>query len=130
MFTRVGRMILLVKDYNEALKFYVGKLGFEKIYDETTPDGLRYVHIGLPGQEDVALWMIKAAAGEKSLVGRQSGNEPLFVLYTDDCKKTHAALCQSGVEFLYEPEDSEGDIHVHFKDLYGNQIVMVQLKQG
>jgi catechol 2,3-dioxygenase-like lactoylglutathione lyase family enzyme len=129
MFTRIGRMILLVKDYDEALKFYVDKLGFEKIYDETVGnDGLRYVHIGLPGQQEVALWMLKAAAGEKSLVGRQAGNEPLFVLYTDDCKKTYAALHQRGVEFLYEPEDSEGDIHVHFKDLYGNQVVMVQLK--
>jgi catechol 2,3-dioxygenase-like lactoylglutathione lyase family enzyme len=128
MFTRIGRIILLVKDYEEALKFYVEKLGFEKIYDETVGDGLRYVHIGLPGQEEVALWMIKAGNGERSLVGRQAGNEPLFVLYTDDCKKTYETLRQRDVEFLYEPEDSEGDIHVHFKDLYGNQIVMVQLK--
>jgi catechol 2,3-dioxygenase-like lactoylglutathione lyase family enzyme len=128
MFTRIGRMILLVKDYEEALGFYVDKLGFEKIYDETTPDGLRYVHVGLSGQEDVGLWMLKAATGEKSLVGRQAGGEPLFVFYTDDCKKNYETLRERGVEFLYEPEDSEGDIHVHFKDLYGNQIVMVQLK--
>ena len=128
MFTRIGRMILLVKEYEEALSFYVGKLGFQKIYDQTVSDELRYVHIGLPGQEDIGLWMLKAGTGEKSLVGRQAGGEPLFVLYTDDCKKTYATLRQRGVEFLYEPEDTEGDIHVHFKDVYGNQIVMVELK--
>src|SRR5512141_1426458 len=128
MFTRIGRMILLVKDYEEALSFYVGKLGFEKIYDETVSEGLRYVHIGVPGQEDVGLWMLKAGTGEKSLVGRQAGGEPLFVLYTDDCKTTYETLRGRGVEVLYEPEDSEGDIHVHFKDVYGNQIVMVELK--
>ena len=128
MFTRIGRMILLVKDYEEALSFYVGKLGFEKIYDETIPDGPRYVHVGVPGQEDVGLWMLKAGTGEKSLVGRQAGDEPLFVLYADDCKKTYETLRERGVDFLYEPQDSEGDIHVHFKDIYGNQIVMVELK--
>jgi len=128
MFTRIGRMILLVKDYEEALSFYVGKLGFQKIYDETVSDELRYVHIGVTGQEDVGFWMLKAGTGEKSLVGRQAGGEPLFVLYADDCKKTYETLRQRGVEFLYEPEDTEGDIHVHFKDVYGNQIVMVELK--
>jgi len=128
MFTRIGRMILLVKDYEEALSFYVGKLGFEKMYDETVSDELRYVHVGVPGQEDVGLWMLKAGTGEKSLVGRQAGDEPLFVFYTDDCKKTYETLLQRDVKFLYEPEDSEGDVHVHFKDLYGNQIVMVELK--
>ena len=75
MFTRIGRMILLVKDYEEALSFYVGKLGFEKMYDETVSDELRYVHVGVPGQEDVGLWMLKAGTGEKSLVGRQAGDE-------------------------------------------------------
>ena len=128
MFTRIGRMILLVKDYEEALSFYVGKLGFQKIYDETVSDGPRYVHVGLPGQEDIGLWMLKAGTGEKSLVGRQAGDEPLFVLYTDDCKKTYETLHERGVEFLYELEEAEGDVHVHFKDLYGNQIIMVELK--
>jgi len=128
MFTRIGRMILLVKDYEEALSFYVGKLGFEKIFDQTVSDDLRYVHIGLQGQEDVGIWMLKAGTGERSLVGRQAGGEPLFVFYTDDCKKTYETLRQRDVEFLYEPEESEGDVHVHFKDLYGNQIVMVELK--
>jgi len=128
MFTHLGRMILLVKDYDEALSFYVGKLGFEKLYDQTVSDELRYVHVGVPGQDDVGLWMLKAATGEKSLVGRQAGSQPLFVLYTDNCQKAYKTLAPRGVEFMYEPEDTEGDVHVHFKDLYGNQIVLVELK--
>jgi len=128
MFTHLGRMILLVKDYDEALAFYVEKLGFEKLYDQTISEEQRYVHVGVPAQADVGLWMLKAGAGEKSLVGRQAGSQPLFVLYTDDCMKTYKTLKPRGVEFLYEPEDTEGDVHVHFKDLYGNQIVLVELK--
>jgi catechol 2,3-dioxygenase-like lactoylglutathione lyase family enzyme len=121
-------MILLVKDYDEALSFYVGKLGFEKLYDQTVADDLRFVHVGVPGQENVGLWMLKAGPGEKSLVGRQAGSQPLFVLYTANCQKTYKTLVPRGVEFMYEPEDTEGDVHVHFKDLYGNQIVLVELK--
>jgi len=128
MFKHLGRMILLVKDYDEALAFYVGKLGFEKLYDQTVSEDLRYVHIGVPGQADVGLWMLKAGPGEKSLVGRQAGSQPLFVIYTDDCQKTYKTLKPRGVEFLYEPEDTEGDVHTHFKDLYGNQIILVELK--
>ena len=128
MFTHLGRMILLVKDYDEALGFYVGKLGFEKLFDQTISDAVRYVHIGVPGQSEVALWLLKAGTGEKSLVGRQTGSKPLFILYTKDCQKTYQALKQSGVDFLYEPEDTEGDVHVHFQDLYGNQIILVELK--
>lgn len=128
MFTQIGRMVLLVKDYDEALAFYVGKLEFEKLYDDTVSETLRFVHIGLPGQESVGLWMLKAGQGERSLVGRQAGSEPLFVFYTEDCRKAYETLRQRGVEFLYEPEENDGDIHVHFKDLYGNQIAMVELK--
>lgn len=129
MFTRIGRMILLVKDYEEALRFYVDKLGFEKLFDQSADEGLRYVHIGIPGQPETGIWMIKASIGEKSLVGRQAGEEPLFVFYTQDCKKAYQNLKQRGVEFLYEPSDEDGDVHVHFKDVYGNQIMMVEFKQ-
>ena len=128
MFTHLGRMILLVKDYDEALSFYVGKLGFEKLFDQTISDDVRYVHVGVPGQGEVGLWLLKAGTGEKSLVGRQAGSKPLFILYTKDCRNTYTALKLRGVEFLYEPEDTEGDVHVHFQDLYGNQIILVELK--
>ncbi len=129
MFTHIGRMVLLVKDYDEALGFYIGKLEFTKIYDQTVSESLRLVHIGVPGQEKVGIWMLKAGMENQTLVGSQTNGEPLFVFYTDDCMKTYETLKGRGVEFMYEPESTEADVHVHFKDLYGNQIVMVQLKQ-
>ncbi len=129
MFTNLSRITLLVKDYDDALSFYVDKLGFDKLLDQVVSEDVRYVHIGVPGQADVGLWMLKAEPGEKSLVGRQAGTQPLFLIYTKNCKLAYTTLKQRGVKFLYEPEDTEGDVHVHFKDLYGNLIIMVELKE-
>lgn len=56
-------------------------LGFEVLHDNAT-DGHRYLHVGVPGQDEVGLWLLPSS--EASAVGNQTGGEPLVVLYTDD----------------------------------------------
>lgn len=129
MITSLGRATLLVADHDEAVEFYVETLGFEVRWDGEVEDGVRVVHVGVPGQPDVALWLLEAATDEqRALVGRQTGSQPAFVLYTDDCRGTHETLRDRGVTFHGEPVDGPGDVHVHFEDCYGNEMVLVELR--
>lgn len=126
MISDIARTVVLVHDLQEAQSFYCDKLGFTVIGEFG-----RSVHVGPPGQRPVGLWLIQALDEEKPLVGKQTGREPLLVLYSDDCRRTYEELRERGVEFQGEPRDSPEDTVVHFNDLYGNNIVLVSFpKKG
>ena len=74
MFRAIGRVVVGVSDQDEALAFYRDVLGFEVLHD-SDDEGLRYLHIGLPGQPDMGLWLMPGAAEH---------DRPLLVLYADD----------------------------------------------
>jgi predicted enzyme related to lactoylglutathione lyase len=127
----LGRIVLLVHDYDEALRFYCGVLGFTILHDSRSPDGQRFVHIGLPGQggnPPVGLWLLTPAdPAEQSLVGRQAGSQPLLVLYVDDCASETRSLEARGVKVRRPPRSEGGAVFSHIEDLYGNELVLVQL---
>lgn len=131
MLRGLGRTTLLVHDYEAALGFYRDVLGFAVLHDSTAPSGQRFLHIGLPDQRGtplVGLWLLEPPAGDADLVGRQAGAQPLLVFYTDDCNGAVATLEQRGVEFRGPPV-AEGDaLFAHFADLYGNVLVLVELR--
>jgi catechol 2,3-dioxygenase-like lactoylglutathione lyase family enzyme len=121
---RVGRMVILVREIEEALRFYCDVLGFEKkvTYKNTA-------HIFLPAQDNAGIWLIQASNEEdQARVGKQTGHEPCMVFYTDHCWDTYNTLREKGVKFRGKPEEHEDSIYVHFFDLYGNEIVLVELK--
>lgn len=124
----VGRAVVLVHDYEEALSFYRDKLGFVPIADITTPSGMRFLHVGPPDHKGIGIWLLKAdSVDQKRAVGRQTGGQPVLVMYTGDCHRSYELLRPRGVHFLGKPVEDAGSIHVHFADLYGNRIVLVQL---
>jgi catechol 2,3-dioxygenase-like lactoylglutathione lyase family enzyme len=133
MTTRIrsfGRTTLLVRGYDEALAFYRDKLGFAVLHDATGANGQRYLHIGLPGQPGeppVGLWLLEAVGVDAALVGCQAGTHPFLVLYTDDCRGNTRALAARGVEIRREPATADGATFAHIADLYGNEILLVQL---
>lgn len=130
MITDIGRATVLVDDYEEALEFYVGTLGFEVLYDDEPDDGFRLVHVGVTDEAPVGIWLMEAVGEEeRDLVGGQTGRQPAFVFYTDDCRGTYETLSERGVTFLGEPKEDEGSVHVHFEDLYGNEIVLAELTE-
>ena len=125
--------MLLVHDYDEALRFYREALGFTVLYDQTAPNGQRFLHIGVPGQPGtppVGLWMLEADGADAELVGRQAGSHPLFVVYTADCRATAAELERRGVRVRSAPVEDSGAVHAQIADLYGNVLVLVQLTDG
>ncbi|MCP3818459.1 VOC family protein [Streptomyces sp. A3M-1-3] len=126
LFSALGRVVVLVHDPDAALAFYRDILGFSVLHDQT-PDGYRYLHIGVSGPEGVGLWLMTATTDrERELVGQQCGGQPLLVLYTNDLEPVSKHLREHGVRVWNERKDT-GSWSLHFADLYGNVIVVAQL---
>lgn len=129
MIHSIGRTVLLVDDYDEALAFYRDILGFETIVDIDAGNGDRYVHVGLPSQQGVGIWFMKPGSrAEAGLVGMQTGGQPTMVMYTDDCVGTYDRLVEAEVRIVRGLKKQGGARFFHFSDLYGNEVVVVELK--
>lgn len=122
---------IVVHDYEEALEFYVGKLGFELVEDTLLPEAeKRWVVVAPPGASESRLLLARAVGDEQlSRVGNQTGGRVFLFLHTDDFWRDYQAFRERGVEFVREPsEESYGTVAV-FADLYGNLWDLVQPKE-
>ena len=120
---------LIVRDYNEALAFYVGRLGFQLIEDTDMGGAKRWVVISPPGATESRLLLARAADDEQAkAVGAQGGGRVFLFLTTDDFAGDHARLTAAGVRFLETPRhEAYGSVAV-FEDLYGNRWDLIQPK--
>jgi catechol 2,3-dioxygenase-like lactoylglutathione lyase family enzyme len=118
---RIALMTLVVRDYDEAIAWYRGKLGFELIEDTPLGQGKRWVVIGPNGAQGASLLLAKAdGPAQQGAVGNQTGGRVFLFLHTDDFSRDHQAMQAQGVEFREEPRrESYGTVAV-FSDLYGN----------
>jgi len=128
----LGLVALLVRDYDEALSFFVGKLDFELVEDSDLGAGKRWVVVAPPGSHGAgareARLLLARAADERQAgqVGRQGGGRVFLFLYTDDFRRDHRRLAGRGVVFCEEPrEEPYGTVAV-FEDLYGNRWDLLQ----
>jgi catechol 2,3-dioxygenase-like lactoylglutathione lyase family enzyme len=125
----IGQVAIVVRDYDEALSFYVSTLGFELIEDTPVPaQNKRWVVIAPPGSS-VRLLLARAVGDEQSsCIGNQTGGRVFLFLHTDDFWRDFRAYKAKGVVFVREPtEESYGTAAV-FRDLYGNLWDLVQLR--
>ncbi len=128
MKTELGRIVILVNDYDEAFKFYEENLGCKKFFDLTDERNLRYLHIGFHSESTAGIWFLKAETEEqKNLVGKQTADQPVFVLYTDSFQELFEKFLENKVKILRDPEVTQEYMSLSFLDLYGNEIVLVQL---
>jgi len=128
MKTELGRVVILVNDYDEAFKFYEQNLGCKKFFDLTDDKGQRYLHIGFDSESRAGLWFLKADTEEqRSRVGSQTGGMPVFVLYTDSLEEIMNNLISNEAKIVRGPEIAEDSASINILDLYGNEIVIVQL---
>ena len=129
---RLGLVSLVVREYDEALGFYVGKLGFTLIEDSFVPEqNKRWVVIeppGASGQGSKLLLARGSNAEQQSRIGNQTGGRVFLFLYTDDFWRDFNAYKAKGVEFVREPSEAPYGTVAVFKDLYGTQWDLVQLK--
>ena len=112
---------LLVKDYDEAIDFYVNKLSFTLIEDTSLSDFKRLVLVQPPGSSGCCLLLAKAANEQQTLaIGNQSGGRVFLFLETDNFEGAYANMLANGISFVREPVvEPYGTVAV-FEDLYGN----------
>ncbi|WP_037853928.1 VOC family protein [Streptomyces sp. NRRL S-340] len=122
----IALVTLVVDDYDEAIRFYTGALGFRLVEDAPRPDGSRWVVVA-PGEEDGALLLARAKGDQqRARVGDQTGGRVGFFLHTGDFARDHARMRAAGVAFLEEPRHEPYGTVAVFEDLYGNRWDLLQ----
>ena len=126
----IGTVALVVRDYDEAIAFYVGILGFTLVEDTyIEAQNKRWVVVAPPGSAGSRLLLARAVGEEQSSrIGNQTGGRVFLFLQTDDFWRDYESYRKKGIVFVREPtEESFGTVAV-FKDLYGNLVDLVQVK--
>jgi catechol 2,3-dioxygenase-like lactoylglutathione lyase family enzyme len=127
----IGYVTVVVQDYDDAIKFYVGTLGFSLIEDTfIEAQSKRWVLVAPPGSTESGLLLARAIGAEQSSrIGDQTGGRVFLFLHTDDFWRDFHAFKRKGVVFVREPkEESYGTVAV-FRDLYGDLWDLLQPKQ-
>lgn len=117
---------LLVKDYDEAVAYYCGVLGFRLIEDAPLTAEKRWIVVAPPGG-GARLLLAKAVGAEQcAAVGRQAGGRVGFFLHTEDFAETCARFADKGVHFCEAPRTEVYGKVVVFADLYGNRWDLIE----
>jgi catechol 2,3-dioxygenase-like lactoylglutathione lyase family enzyme len=126
----LAKIALVVRDYDEALGFYVGTLGFKLIEDTILPsENKRWVVVVPPGSTGCQLLLARAVGQEQeSRIGNQTGGRVFLFLHTDDFWRDYMAYKSKGVTFVREPNDEPYGTVAVFQDLYGNLWDLIQPK--
>ena len=118
---------VIVRDYNEAIAFFVGKLGFELREDTRLDEKKRWVVVAPPGSSESGILLAKAASpGQAQAIGNQSGGRVFLFLATDDFNRDYEAFRDRGVKFLEGPRREPYGTVAVFEDLYGNRWDLIE----
>lgn len=125
----IVHVALVVRDYDEALAFYVGKLGFVLLEDTSQPEqDKRWVVVAPPGSLGTTLLLARASKPEQQpFVGNQAGGRVFLFLNSDDFWRDYQRLVAAGIRFVREPRLAEYGTVAVFADLYGNLWDLLQL---
>lgn len=119
---RLSQFALTVREYDDAIAFFVGVLGFTLVEDTDMGNGKRWVRVRPGGQESGPDILLARAVNDaqRASVGNQTGGRVFLFLETDDFQRDYEAWRAKGVEFVRGPSvEAYGTVGV-FKDLYGN----------
>jgi len=124
----LGLVSLAVREYDEAISFYVQKLGFTLVEDSyQDAQKKRWVVVSPPGAKECHILLARAANDHQATrVGDQTGGRVFLFLYTDNFWRDFNAYKSQGVRFIREPKtEAYGTVAV-FEDLHGNQWDLIQ----
>lgn len=127
----IVHIALVVREYDEAIDFYTKKLHFTLIEDTYQPEqDKRWVVIAPPGSATgTTILLARASKPEQEpFIGNQSGGRVFLFLNTDDFWRDYNDMVAKGIEFVREPKEQAYGMVAVFKDLYGNQWDLLQLK--
>jgi catechol 2,3-dioxygenase-like lactoylglutathione lyase family enzyme len=122
---------VLVREYDEAIAFYVEILGFSLVEDSpVAAQNKRWVVVAPPGAGESRLLLARAAsADQEARIGNQTGGRVFLFLHTDDFWRDFELYTSRGVSFVRQPaQEPYGTVAV-FRDLYGNLWDLIQPKE-
>ena len=132
MVQSIAHVALVVRDYDEAIAWFLDKLGFELIADEYQPEqDKRWVLVAPPGAPAGAASLLLACASnaeQEAFIGNQAGGRVFLFLNTDDFARDHARMSAAGVKFVREPKRAPYGTVAVFEDLYGNLWDLVEFE--
>ena len=123
---RLSLTALLVDDYDEAIDFYVGKLGFELRQNTPLTADKRWVVVAPRGAASGLLLARADGDRQRQAIGDQSGGRVFLFLETDDFARDHLAYTRQGVRFIETPRHEPYGIVAVFEDTYGNRWDLIQ----
>jgi catechol 2,3-dioxygenase-like lactoylglutathione lyase family enzyme len=131
MITHLARVTIVVRDLDEALAFYTGKLGFQTRADATFGPGVRWLTVAPPGQHELEIVLQRPDPtfhGEQRAAEMLAsiGKNPTWVLHTTDCQGDYGHLVERGVTFSSPPTEQPYGLEAVFLDLYGNSYSLLQ----
>ena len=123
----ISAVTLLVPDYDKAIAYYVGMLGFELIEDTALSPTKRWVVVAPPGNSETGLLLAQAdSPDQRQAIGNQTGGRVFLILKTDDFAGDFARFKQAGVAFLEEPRREAYGKVVVFRDAFGNKWDLIE----
>jgi catechol 2,3-dioxygenase-like lactoylglutathione lyase family enzyme len=128
--TRLGLVSLVVRDYDEAIAFYVDVLGFDLIED-TPIDDKRWVVVAPSGNSETQLLLARAATDDqRARIGNQTGGRVFLFLHSEDFAGDYERLQAAGVRFTQPRRDEAYGTVAVFEDLYGNRWDLIEPRLG
>lgn len=131
----VGVVGLYVRDQDEAVEFYVGKLGF-KVHTDVKNGNYRWLTVQHPEQPSFQLGLfapqpptLDAATAQTMREVVAKGAMPPLVLHVHDCRGAYDRMRARGVEFTQEPIDRYGAVDASFRDPSGNGWKMIETRR-
>ncbi len=123
----ISAISLIVPDYDQAIGFYVGLMGFDLIEDTPLSEDKRWVLVAPPGSTETRLLLAKASnEAQEEVIGEQAGNRVFLFLETYDFDTDFALMERAGIDIIEEPRvESYGKVVV-FRDPFGNKWDLIE----
>jgi catechol 2,3-dioxygenase-like lactoylglutathione lyase family enzyme len=123
----ISVVALLVPDYDKAIAYYVGRLGFRLVEDTPLSSTKRWVVVAPPGSSETGLLLAQAdSQDQREAIGNQTGGRVFLILKTDGFDRDYARYKRAGIEFLEEPRMETYGKVVVFRDIFGNKWDLIE----
>ncbi len=126
----IAYIAVVVRDYDDAKRYYTDVLGFQKTEDAPRENNQRWILLAPPGSSETRILLQKAITDDQILrIGNQTGGRVFLFLQTDDFERDYQEYLRRGVKFIESPREEEYGKVVKFEDLCGNRWYLLQLNQ-
>lgn len=132
MLQSIVHIALVVRDYDEAIDFYINRLHFTLIEDSYQPEqDKRWVVVAPPGSHGTTVLLARASKPEQeAFIGNQTGGRVFLFLGTDDFWRDYREMQERGIRFVREPKEADYGTVAVFEDLYGNRWDLIQFRES